>query len=266
MKTVDYRSNNLKKKLKNKSLTVGSWVTIPSTEVIEVLSTAGFEWLVIDLEHTSITISQAKNLIKTIQANGMYSLIRVSSNNETEIKKVLDIGANGIIVPMIKSKNDVDKAISYTQYPPFGIRGVGLNRAHKYGISFEDYNDYQKSNIIVIAQIEHIDAVNNLDEILSCEKLDGIIVGPYDLSASMGFPGDYERKEIVSALNKVIQQTVKSNKSLGFHVIKSNYKNILEKVKDGYTFIAFSIDFFFLGDYAREQMKFLKKSIKDYDK
>lgn len=261
MKTIDYSPNSLKLKLLNNTLTIGSWVTIPSTEIIEILSTAGFEWLVIDREHTSISLSETKILIQTIQANGMEALVRVSSNNETEIKKVLDIGANGIIVPMVKSKEDIEKAISFTQYPPEGLRGVGLNRAHKYGISFKDYKVYSKSNIVVIAQIEHIKAVENLSEILSIEGLDGTIIGPYDLSASMGFPGEYDRKEVIEAINKVEDITKNSVKSLGFHVIESDHKYSLKRINNGYTFLAFSIDFFFLGDMARMQMELIKNAL-----
>lgn len=262
MKTINYLPNTLKEKLQNRELTIGSWITIPSTEVIEILSTADFEWLVIDLEHTSITLSEAKSLIQTIQANGMNALVRVSSNNETEIKKVLDIGANGIIVPMIKSKEEIAQAIGYTQYPPAGVRGVGLNRAHQYGVGFKEYREHSKSNLVVIAQIEHIKAVENLEEILSTEELDGIIVGPYDLSASMGYPGEYERADVLGALKKVEETASKSSKSLGFHVIESDHSFTLDKIKKGYTFLAFSIDFFFLGDLARTQMALLKKAIK----
>ena len=262
MKTINYRPNSLKEKLASKALTIGSWITIASTEIIEILSTAGFEWLVIDLEHTSITLSEAKVLIQTIQANGMSALIRVSSNNETEIKKVLDIGADGIIVPMVKSKKEIEKAISYTQYPPSGVRGVGLNRVHKYGTTFKEYREYSKSNIVVIAQIEHIKAVENLEAILSCEGLDGTIIGPYDLSASMGFPGEYDRSDVLETLEKVEKTTLHSNKSLGFHVIESDHSHSVKKINKGYTFLAFSIDFFFLGDLARMQMELLKNAIK----
>lgn len=262
MKTVHYSNNELKSKLKNKALTIGSWITIPSTEIVEILSTAGFEWLVIDLEHTSITLSEAKNLIQTIQANGMNALVRVSSNNETEIKKVLDIGANGIIVPMIKSREEIERAVSFTQYPPNGVRGVGLNRVHKYGTTFKEYEESSQSEIVVIAQIEHIEAVNNLEEILSYPGLDGTIVGPYDLSASMGYPGDYYRDDVLEAIQKVESTTLASNKSLGFHVIESDHSHTLQKIKKGYTFLAFSIDFFFLGDLARNQMEILKEKIK----
>ena len=261
MRTINYSPNSLKEKLASKALTVGSWITIASTEIVEILSTAGFEWLVIDLEHTSITLSEAKALIQTIQANGMEALVRVSSNNETEIKKVLDIGADGIIVPMIKSKEEIEKAVSYTQYPPKGVRGVGLNRVHKYGTAFKEYREYSKSNIVVIAQIEHIKAVENLEAILSCEGLDGTIVGPYDLSASMGFPGEYDRGDVLKALDKVEKTTLHSNKSLGFHVIESDHNYTVKKINKGYTFLAFSIDFFFLGDLARTQMELLKIAI-----
>ncbi len=262
MNTINYAPNSLKGKLSKKSLTIGSWVTIPSTEIIEILSTAGFEWLVIDLEHTSITLSEAKNLIQTIQANGMNALVRVSSNNETEIKKVLDIGANGIIVPMIKSKEEIEQAVSFTQYPPNGVRGVGLNRVHKYGTGFKEYKESSQSEIVVIAQIEHIDAVNKLEDILTCPGLDGTIVGPYDLSASMGHPGDYNRDDVLEALQKVESATLASNKSLGFHVIESDHSYTLQKINQGYTFLAFSMDFFFLGDLARNEMNNLKRKIK----
>ncbi len=261
MKTINYKLGNLKSKLKNKSLTIGSWLTIPSIEIVEVLSTADFEWLVIDLEHTSITLSEAKNLINCIQANSMEAVVRVSSNNETEIKKVLDIGANGIIIPMIKTREDIDLASDFIYYPPKGKRGVGLNRAHKYGIDFNKYKKYlDETNVVLIAQIEHIDSVNNLDSILQNKNLDGILVGPYDLSASMGFPGEYDRVDVKKVLNNIEKLTIKSSKSLGFHVIESDHKFVIDKIKSNYNLLAYSIDFLFLGDKVREEMKLLKKN------
>ena len=162
---------------------------------------------------------------------------------------------------MIKSKEEIERAVSFTQYPPNGVRGVGLNRVHKYGTTFKEYKESSQSEIVVIAQIEHIEAVNNLEEILSCPGLDGTIVGPYDLSASMGYPGDYNRDDVLEALQKVESTTLASNKSLGFHVIESDHSFTLQKINKGYTFLAFSIDFFFLGDLARNQMEILKGKI-----
>ena len=184
---------SLKNKLKNNVLTIGSWVTIAHPSVVEIMATAGFEWLVVDMEHTSIDLYQAQILISVIQAKNLKALVRVAKNEEVIIKKVLDIGADGIIVPMIKTKDEAKKAVGHAKYPPFGSRGVGLFRAQNYGVSFSEYQNFIKNDLVIIAQIEHIEAVKNIDEIIDVDGIDGVIIGPYDLSASMGMPGEYEK-------------------------------------------------------------------------
>ena len=225
------------------------------------MSTAGFEWLTIDMEHSPIGIETIMNLIGHIQGNGMQALVRVSKNEEVAIKRVLDAGADGVIIPMIRNKLEAKQAVDYVKYPLAGKRGVGLNRAQKYGTAFDSYQKWVKNEVVVIAQIEHIDAVNNLEDIFSTPGIDGIIVGPYDLSASMGYPGKYERKDVQEALLKIDEIAKKLNKPLGFHVIDSDHKKTLEKINKGYSFIAFSLDFFFLGDKARDEMKSLKNKL-----
>ncbi len=126
----------LKEKLKNNLLTIGSWITIPHPSIVEIMATAKFEWLCIDMEHTAIDLKEAEILISTIQASGIKALVRVSKNEEVIIKRVLDIGADGVIVPMINNLDDAKKAIDFAKYPPTGKRGVGLYRASKYGNSF----------------------------------------------------------------------------------------------------------------------------------
>jgi 2-dehydro-3-deoxyglucarate aldolase len=225
------------------------------------LSTAGFEWLTIDMEHSPISIETIMNLIGHIQGNGMQALVRVSKNEEVAIKRVLDAGADGVIVPMIRNKEEAIQAVNFVKYPPLGKRGVGLNRAQKYGTAFDTYQDWVKNNAVVIAQIEHIDAVNNLEDIFSVPGIDGIIVGPYDLSASMGFPGEYDREDVKQALERIDIIAKKLNKPLGFHIVESDHAKILEKIKKGYSFLAFSLDFFFLGDKARQEMNLLKEKL-----
>jgi 2-dehydro-3-deoxyglucarate aldolase len=244
----------LKNKLKNNELTVGSWISIAHPDVVEVMATAGFEWLVVDMEHTATDINTAKNLIATIKANGMQPLVRVGANDELIIKRVLDSGAEGIIVPMIKNAIEAKRAVDFVKYPPHGKRGVGLYRAQNYGTTFSEYQRWNQENSVVIAQIEHIDAVKNIEEILLTEGIDGIMVGPYDLSASMGYPGEYDREDVKEALEIVKKACRNFNKPLGFHVIKSEAQFLQEKIEEGYTFLAFSIDFFFLGDRVREEM------------
>ena len=249
---------SLKQKLQNNKLTIGSWVTIGHPSVVEIMSSAGFDWLTIDLEHSAISLETAQNLISTIHANDMKALVRVGKNEEVIIKRVMDIGADGVIVPMVNSKEDAIRAVEYVKYPPLGKRGVGLYKAQKYGIGFDDYKEWVKDKSIIIAQIEHIKAVENIEDILQVKGIDGTIIGPYDLSGSIGYPGEYDRDDVKEALKKVENACKKHNKSLGFHVIQSDYKKLQEKIDTGYTFLAFSLDFFFLGDKAREEMNKIK--------
>lgn len=252
----------VKEKLRNNQPTFGSWVTIGHQSIIEIMATAGFEWLTLDLEHSSMDFSKAMELIAHIQSFGMAALVRVSKNEEVVIKRVMDAGADGVIVPMVRTAADAQQAVDYVKYPPMGKRGVGLSRAQNYGIGFEKYKEWQKDGSIIIAQIEHIDSVNNIDEIINTPGIDGTIVGPFDLSASMGMPGEYHRQEVKDALKRVEERCKFFNKPLGFHVIDSNHEAVEEKLAAGYTFLAFSLDFFFLGDKAREQMSLLKQNLK----
>ncbi len=253
---------NLKQKIRTKQLTLGSWITIPNQAVVEIMSTAGFDWLTIDIEHNAINMESIQQLIGFIQAKNIKALVRVYANDEVIIKRVLDAGADGVIVPMIKSKADAQKLIDWVYYPPLGKRGVGLSRAQNYGIGFDQYQEHLKKEIIVIAQIEHIDAINNLEEILSVEEIDATLIGPYDLSASMGKPGQYNLPEVKKAISKYDKICDKHNKPKGAHVIQSDQSHTKEKIDLGYSFLAFSLDFFFLGDMARQQMNILKKNIK----
>jgi len=242
---------SLKAKLKNNQLTIGSWITIGNSSVIEIMATAGFEWLCIDMEHTSIDLATAKMLITTIHANNMKALVRVSKNEEVAIKKVMDMGADGVVVPMVKSKEDAQMAIDFVKYPPVGKRGVGLYRAQNYGIGFDEYKKWVEEEAVIIAQIEHIEAVNNIEDIVDTDGIDGIIIGPYDLSGSMGFPGEYHRNDVKEAIAKVLRVCKEKNFPSGFHVIESDPTKLQERIDEGCTFLAYSLDFFFLGDSAR---------------
>ncbi|MEV9499469.1 HpcH/HpaI aldolase family protein [Aliarcobacter butzleri] len=252
----------LKNKLKSKQLTIGSWIMIGSPISVEVMALAGFEWLVIDIEHTSINLETTENLIRTIQLHKMKALVRVSKNEEVIIKKVLDMGADGIIVPMICTKDDAVRAVNYAKYPPLGKRGVGLYRASGYGTKFEEYKKWVNEELVIIAQIEHIDAVNNIDNILQVDGIDGTIVGPYDLSGSMGYPGEFGRTDVKEAIQKVVDKCKEYNIPSGFHVVDTNLNSIKEKIGQGCTFIAFGIDYFFMRDAAINQMNKLKEGLK----
>ena len=196
---------SLKKTLKNKKITLGSWITLAHPAIAEIMAKAGFDWLTIDMEHSAITLHQAQQLVQIVELCNVTPLARVGENNPNLIKRVMDTGVHGVIVPMVKHKGDAIRAVSAVKYPPLGTRGVGLARGQGYGLEFEKYKEWVNKESIVIVQIEHIEAVRNLDEILSVEGIDGFIIGPYDLSASMGIPGEFEHPDVIEALNRVME-------------------------------------------------------------
>jgi 2-dehydro-3-deoxyglucarate aldolase len=255
------KTNTLKKKLKQREITIGSWITLGNTSIAEIMAKAGFEWLVVDMEHSVITLDIAQQLIQVIEGCGAIPLVRVGENDATVIKRVMDAGAYGVIVPMVNTRKQAEAAVNAVKYPPVGTRGVGLARAQGYGSSFEEYRDWLKKESIVIVQIEHIDAVNNLDEILAVKGIDGCIIGPYDLSGSLGVPGNFEHKDVAAALKKVERICNEKKISLGYHVIQPDYKLVLEKIAKKYSFMAFSIDILFLGNTCREQIRKLRESL-----
>ena len=185
--------------MNNKEISIGSWITLGHFSIAEIMADAGFDWLCIDIEHSVIDFYETEQLIAAIEAKGCVPYVRVGANDPLIIKRVLDAGAKGIIVPMINSKEDAQKAVNAVKYPPVGRRGVGLARAQGYGFDFENYSKTTHAELKVIAQIEHVDAIKNLEEIVLADGVDGTIIGPYDLSGSMGKPGKYDDSDVQEA-------------------------------------------------------------------
>ena len=246
---------SLKERLRKKEVTVGSWITLGHPSVAEIMAHSGFDWLTVDMEHSAITLHQAQQLIQVIELSGVVPLVRVGENDPNLIKRVMDAGAHGVIVPMVNSKEDAEKAVRSVKYPPRGFRGVGLARAQKYGADFEGYRKWNQKESVVIVQVEHIRAVENLEAILSVEDVDGFLIGPYDLSGSLGVPGQFDHPNVVAALKRVRDVSKKMNALSGFHVIPPDPAGVSKKIREGYRFIAYSLDILFLGDACRKGLK-----------
>ncbi|MBI2625278.1 MAG: 2,4-dihydroxyhept-2-ene-1,7-dioic acid aldolase [Candidatus Nealsonbacteria bacterium] len=247
----------LKEALRQNKLTIGSWITLGHTSIAEIMAKAGFDWLTIDMEHSAIDLRDAQNLIKVIELSGCTPLVRVGENNPYLIKRVMDAGAHGVIVPMVNSREEAIKAVEAVKYPPHGKRGVGLARAQGYGLGFEQYKNWLVNESIVIVQIEHIKAVENLEEILKVEGVDSFIVGPYDLSGSLGIPGQFEDQRVKEALEKVTATAKKLNKTAGFHVVPPDADALKQKINEGYRFLGFSLDTLFLGTNCKKLLESL---------
>ncbi len=153
--------NSLKAKLRRRDLTIGSWITLGHSSVAELMAGRGFDWLVVDMEHSVINLEQAQQLIQVISLKGVAPLVRVGKNGPCKIKRVMDAGACGVIVPMVNCRQDALQAVASVKYPPEGSRGVGLARAQGYGFGFKEYKNWLGENSIVRSQIEHIYSIKN---------------------------------------------------------------------------------------------------------
>lgn len=252
----------LKSHLKKGALTIGSWITLGSADTTEIMAQSGFDWLTIDMEHSVITLDKAQELIRTIEANDTVPLVRVAENRIEVIKQVMDAGAYGVIVPFVNTQEDAVRAVEAVKYPPLGKRGVGLARAQGHGLSFNHYKNWVNKESICIVQIEHITAVENLEEILQVKDIDGFIVGPYDLSASLGVPGEFNHPQVKDACRRIMKIAKKFGKPAGFHLIPPDASELSKKVKEGYSLLGFSLDALFLGTFCRQQLTQAKKVLR----
>ena len=242
--------------VRERKFTLGSWITLGHPSIAEVMCEAGFDWLCVDIEHSQINIDNLLNLIIAIQGKKMKAYVRVGSNDPSTIKRVLDSGADGIIIPQINTLDEAKRAIKNVRYSPMGERGLGLARAQGYGFNLENYLKGKARNIELIVQIEHYKGIKNLHQILSLEGLDGSFLGPYDLSASIGIPGKFDSKKFKDLVTEYNDVTSKFTKKKGFHVVSKNIEDVTQKKSEGYDFLAFNFDVFFMGLSIRE---FLKK-------
>jgi 2-dehydro-3-deoxyglucarate aldolase len=241
--------NKLKSKLKKGKKTVGAWITIPHTDISESLSTLDFDWFVFDQEHSVLDEDISQKLMQAMKGE-VTPLIRVAWNDPVIIKKALDTGTYGVIIPWVNSKNDAENAVRACKYPPEGIRGVCPRRTL---ILDSEYLKTVNDEILIIVQIETEEAVNNAEEILSVNGVDGFFIGPFDLSASMGIMGQIHHKRVKNAIDNVFEV----GKKLG--VISGIWQGagmkVSERLNEGWQMVALGMDINFLMDGARQALE-----------
>ena len=243
-------------------VTFGSWLTLAHPAVAEIMAKSGFDWLVIDLEHSVITIREAEELIRVVELCGVAPLVRLTSNDANQIKRVMDSGACGVVVPMVNSREEAERAVAAVQYPPRGVRGVGLARAQGWGPKFDEYRAWLARDAVVIVQIEHVKAVERLQSILTTPGVDGFIVGPYDLSGSLGVPGEFEHPLMADALREILRIAAGVGAMPGFHVVPPQPALVEERLREGYRLIGYSVDTMFLGESCRDGLHRLRGRVR----
>ena len=231
---------------------IGTWLSLPNESVAEIFAKAGYEWVVIDLEHSAININQAEQLIRVIDLAGSKPFVRLSGHSASQIKRVLDAGAKGILAPMVESQAQIEGIVVACHYPPRGNRGMGLARAQGYGEANakSEYITTTSKHIEIYAQIESVAGIANLDSIFS-QEIDGYFIGPYDLSASLGNPGIFDSDDFIDAEEQILKASQRHQVKAGYHLVEPNSKQIPILLNKGYDMIAFSVDIRMLDLSAR---------------
>ena len=241
--------------MNKKRYSIGSWVTMDCYESTEVMLQHGFDWICIDLEHSTISLDSMKSLISLCEKYKVKSYVRIAEINKALVNKILDAGASGLIVANIKNAKDLKRCCEYSFYHPKGSRGMGLSRAQGYGKKFSKYVDKDSKEIEIIPIIESQEAINNLEEILSLKEVKLSMIGPYDLSSSLGAPGDFKSKSFKTALKKYKEVSNGLSKGLGIHSVEPSKKDLSKFIKEKYTFIAFSTDVIILDRALSDMME-----------
>lgn len=246
-------AKSVKEKLRSGGVSIGAWMSTGHVSIAEILAAAGYDWVVVETEHTAIDVSEVLRLLIAIDGRGVVPLVRLAGIDPVQAKAVMDSGAGGVLVPMVNSKADAALAVASVKYPPLGSRGVGLARAQGYGAAFADYMARANDESLVIVQIEHVDAVHNIDEILSVPGIDGTFIGPYDLSSSMGFPGELRHPDVLAAMRRVLDASLRHGVAPGIHLVHPDTArdDLRERVAEGYSFVALGSDILLLGDASR---------------
>lgn len=238
---------------------MGTWITIGSQDIAETASTVGFDYLVFDTEHAPLSNETVQKLMQACGVK-VVLLVRVAWNDQVLIKLALDIGAQGLIIPLVNSKEDAAKAVAATKYPPVGIRGIGPRRASNYYQSFQDYVAAADKETMVIIQIEHIDAVKNIDEILQVKGIDAIFIGPADLTASMGLLGKYDDPRVIATIDKVLEKAKRANVIVGIHTFGP--EDAAKRIAQGFQLIIVGTDIGFFIQGCKETIKRIRDSAK----
>lgn len=242
-------------KLVKQSL-IGTIFTIGAPQVAEMISIAGFDWVLIDMEHSTLSLDSVQIALQ-VMGDKMIRIVRVPGNNDIWIKRVLDTGCDGILVPMVKNAEEAGKAVNSSKYPTEGQRSVGVSRAHKFGAAFKEYVTRANDDLIVMIQIEHIDGVKNIDSILDVPGIDSIFIGPYDLSSSMGLMGQVDHHDVRAAIDLVKRKCQAAEIPYGIFGISP--ESLEKELKDGCTFALCGIDASLLSGAFKEMLEKLKR-------
>jgi len=232
-------NDTFREKLRRGDRLIGTLLSLPSPELAEIASGAGFDWLFLDMEHGPL---EARDILRLVRATRApcASLVRIPENREIWVKKALDTGAAGIIIPRVNSAEEAAKAVHWGKYPPEGGRSVGFSRANRYGARFQENVETANQETVIVAQVEHIDGVRDIEAILGVSGVDAVFIGPYDLSASLGKPGRIQDEDVRDAIRTVAKACARRRVPVGIFAL--NTEGAAKALGEGYTLVCSGID------------------------
>lgn len=245
-------TKSFRAELKKGQTLIGCLLQMPLPEVAESFVQAGYDWLFIDLEHSPMDARNALDILTAVDAR-IPCVVRVPWNDEANIKKALDIGATGIIVPLVNNAADARLAVGRCKYPPAGFRSVGITRAQRFDLDFDAYMKRANDEIAVIVQIEHIEAVKNIEGILDVPGIDGVFVGPFDMSGSMDLPGQINHPRVQEAIGQVIEAC--EQRDIARCIYAHTPQHARTYLEQGYRVIGLCTDYIMLARTAAEYLK-----------
>lgn len=253
--------NKFRQALLERRPSLGAWVSMAHPAPAEIYGRLGYEWVAVDLEHGVIDLESMTHIFRALDRFGCAPVARLPWCDPVWIKRSLDAGAAAVIVPMVNTAAQARLAVEESKYPPQGRRGFGFCRANLYGIDFLRPAGELNEEIAVVVQIEHKDAIGNLEAILTTPGIDGAFLGPYDLSGSLGSSGDFGTPEMTAAVDAFLAACRRHGKAAGLYVADPSEHLIRRDLAAGYTFLALGVDTAFLHWAARQALENARRAL-----
>ena len=252
---ISEKRRALKAKFRNRDLIFAAWVSYPTPSIVDTFADAPFDVMCIDMGHSTISLEQAQRIIAASQSFGTPCIPRPVSHSNDYIKPLLESGADGILLQMAETPDEVKRFLDNVKYPPLGKRTYGINRGQSYGLDSDVYFKTWNDDSIALLQVESQLGVANIDSLLSFDEIDGVMIGPYDLSGSLGVAGQLDHPLVIEASQKVIESCKRYGKSCGFQIASVNHEAVKFHIDLGFNFIILASDLFILRDWSQHMAK-----------
>lgn len=254
-------NSSLRQRLRAGETVIGSWINSGSPIIAELMAACGFDFLCVDVEHSAVDLPQTQQLFQAIRSGraDCAAVVRLHGVDYAFVKRYLDAGACGVVAPLVRTRAEAELLVQAAKYPPQGLRGVGFCRANAYGLRLTDEFARANDEILLAAQIEHIEAVRNLEAILSVPGIDAAFIGPYDLTASMGITAQFDHPDYLAARDAILAACQRHHVTPGIHVVPPDPAQAKARIAEGYRLLAYSLDITMLTTACTEGLAALRK-------